>query len=177
MLSSKKISSLPKTPHLAQQQTRINKDDNNDTLERKILIATEGFTTDKFCEATLKNRTKLSEHNALIVSEYIIAMKREINPRQTYVKYTIQFLAEFSRYIRIEKSFKDMTKVDVLHYLDRCRKPEDQDPLHKWIGSYNIKRIILIRFFKWLYYPLCNPQKKKRVICCRKQTRMYNGYP
>lgn len=163
MLSSKKISSLPKTPHLAQQQTRINKDDNNDTLERKILIATEGFTTDKFCEATLKNRTKLSEHNALIVSEYIIAMKREINPRQTYVKYTIQFLAEFSRYIRIEKSFKDMTKVDVLHYLDRCRKPEDQDPLHKWIGSYNIKRIILIRFFKWLYYPLCNPQKRKEL--------------
>ena len=86
-------------------------------------------------------------------------MKSEINPRRTYVKYTIQFLAELSRCIGVEKSFKDI-RADILHYLDRSRKPEDQDPLHKWIGSYNVKRIILIRFFKWLYYPLCNPQKR-----------------
>lgn len=58
MLSSKKTrSTVAGTPHLA-EQTRIkdDSDNDNDILERKILIATEGFTTDKFCEATLKNK-------------------------------------------------------------------------------------------------------------------------
>jgi hypothetical protein len=88
----------------------------------------------------------LSEENALTLSEYI------------------QFLTELSRYVGIRKPFKEMTKEeDILYYLDKCRKPENEDPLHKWIGSYNIKRIILTRFFKWLYYALCNPQKRNEL--------------
>jgi integrase len=51
------------------------------------------------------------------------------------------------------KSFKDMTRDDVLAFLDRLRKPESVDPLHKWKGRYEITRIHLLRFFKWLYYP------------------------
>ena len=38
--------------------------DNNDkyiTLERKITLATEGFTTHKFCELVLKDRSRLSD--------------------------------------------------------------------------------------------------------------------
>ena len=64
-------------------------------------------------------------------------MKREINPRYNYVRYT-------------NKKFINMTREDVLSYLDKSRKPEDEDPLHKWIGSYNIRCVILFRFFKWL---------------------------
>jgi len=52
-----------------------------DLLEKKIILATEGFTT-KFSESTL--RDKLSKENALVVADYIIAMKREINPRLIY---------------------------------------------------------------------------------------------
>jgi len=48
------------------------------------------------------------------------------------------------------KKFINMTREDVLSYLDKSRKPEDEDPLHKWIGSYNIRCVILFRFFKWL---------------------------
>src|SRR6187200_2735709 len=91
-------------------------------LERKIALATEGFTTHKFCELVLKDRTRLSEENALTICEYIIAMKREVNPRLTYKKYTIQFLSELSRVVAIEKKFIDMTRDDVLYYLDSCRK-------------------------------------------------------
>ena len=121
-----------------------------DLLEKKIIIATDGIMT-KFSESTL--RDKLSKENALAVADYIIAMKREINPRLNYIKSTIQFLSELSRAIGVEKHFVDMTRDDILFYLDKCRKPEDEDPLHKWIGSYNLKRIILIRYFKWLYHP------------------------
>src|SRR6476620_11649720 len=57
-----------------------------------------------------------------------------------------------------------MTREDVLSYLDKSRKPENEDPLHKWIGSYNIRCIILFRFFKWLYYPnITNPKKRSEL--------------
>ena len=67
-------------PPLVAQPPSSRNYDNYDLLERKITIATEGFTTVKFCELILEN----------------------------------------------------------------------EDPLHKWIGSYNTKLVVLSRFFKWL---------------------------
>ena len=66
------------------------------SLEKKIILATEGFMT-KFSESTL--RDKLSKENALAVADYIIAMKREINPRLNYIRYTIQFLSDLSKVV------------------------------------------------------------------------------
>ena len=72
-------------------------------LERKITLVTEDFTTDKYCELVLKDRNRLSNENALTICEHLIAMKREINPRPTYKKNTIQFTAELSKAVGIEK--------------------------------------------------------------------------
>src|SRR5689334_8941831 len=132
----------------------------------------------KFSESTLKNRTKLSQENALAIADYIIAMKREINPRLNYIKYTIQFLSELSRVVGLGKNFIDITRDDVLCYLDRCRKPENEDPMHKWIGSYNIKRIILTRFFKWLYYPkIADPKKRNELSSNENKPECIIGIP
>jgi hypothetical protein len=146
-------------------------------LERKITLATEDFMT-KFPQSVLRDRSKLSEENALIVSEYIISMKREISPRLSYIKYTIQFLSELSRVVGIAKKFVDMTREDVLGYLDKCRRSENEDSLHKWIGSYNIKRIILIRFFKWLYYPnVTYPKRRNELSSEEKKPECVIGIP
>src|SRR5919199_5378625 len=80
----------------------LDRNDNNANnplalLERKINLATEGFTTHKFCELVLKDRSRLSKENALTICDYIIVMKREVNPRLSYKKYTMQFLSELSR--------------------------------------------------------------------------------
>ena len=116
---------------------------------------------DRFCESVLGNRDKLSKEIALTICEYIIAMKREVNPRLSYKRNTIQFLSELSRAVGIEKKFVDMTRDDIaLGYLDKCRKLENEDPMHKWIGSYNSKLVVLLRFFKWLYYPNVEDPKK-----------------
>jgi integrase len=147
--------------------TFLDIDENNDRLallERKIAYAIEGFTTQKFCELVLTDRSRLSKENALTICDYVIAMKREINPRLSYKKYTIQFLSKLSKTVGLEKKFIDMTRDDVLCYLDKCRKPENEDPLHKWIGSYNIKLVILSRFFKWLYYPNVEDPKRRSEI-------------
>lgn len=47
-------------------------------------------------------------------------------------------------------------------FLDSLRKSEALDPLHKWIGTYNLYRIHLIRFFKWLYSPDVEPDKRAK---------------
>jgi integrase len=73
-------------------------------------------------------------------------------------------LSELSKAVGIEKKFIDMTQEDLLCYLDRCRKPENKDPLHKWIGSYNTKLMALSRFFKWLYYPNVDDPKRRSEL-------------
>jgi hypothetical protein len=73
-------------------------------LDRKITMATEGFTTDRFCELVLKDRSRLSKENALTICEYVIAMKREVNPSLSYKRYTIQILAELSKAVGIENN-------------------------------------------------------------------------
>jgi len=78
-------------------------------------MVTEGFTTSKFCELILRDRSRLSNENALTVCDYVIAMKREINPRLSYKKYTIQVLSELSKAVGIERKFIDITRDDVLY--------------------------------------------------------------
>ena len=147
---------------LASSSSMLKSPGNGDVvLERKITMATEDFTSSKFCELILRDRNRLSKDNALTLSDYVIAMKREINPRLSYKKSTIQFLAELSKAVGVTKKFIDMTRDDVLCYLDECRKTETEDPSHKWIGSYNTKLAVLSRFFKWLHYPEIDDSKKE----------------
>jgi tRNA isopentenyl-2-thiomethyl-A-37 hydroxylase MiaE len=47
-------------------------------LQRKIALATEGFATIKYFEKVLQNRNRLSQENALTIAEYIMSMKREV---------------------------------------------------------------------------------------------------
>src|ERR687888_427699 len=95
--------------------------EDNMELDRKVALATECFTTAKRSELNLRDRTRLSEENSLTVCNYIIAFKHEVNPRPSYIKYTIQFLSELSKAVGIQKRFEDYTKDDVMLYLDSCR--------------------------------------------------------
>ena len=76
------------------------------------------------------------------ICDCAIAMKREVNPRASYKKNTMQFIAGLSHTVGIEKKFIDMTRDDVLCYLDNCRKPENEDRLHKWIGTNFICQVL-----------------------------------
>jgi integrase len=92
-------------------------------------------------------------------------MQHELNPRPNTIRSAIQFLAELSKAVGIEKKqFKDMTRDDILLYLDSNRKLENDDPLHKWIGSYNARRMTIFKFFKWLQYPdIANADKRNEL--------------
>jgi hypothetical protein len=98
---------------------------------------------------------------AIIVVAYIKAMKLEANLSTQYRKDLILLLTKFSAYMS-NKDFRDITRDDVLSFLESYRKPENADPLHKWIGTYNLYNLHLMRFFKWLYYPDIAPEKRSK---------------
>jgi hypothetical protein len=85
--------------------------------ERKISLAAEGL------QHYFKNSLtiKTSNQNALTISEYVLLLKREINPSQNYKKIQIQALVELSGYLK-QKPFKQLTTEDVLSFLDKFRK-------------------------------------------------------
>jgi len=76
--SNKSISEILTPADTQVSASRNNDSDGLSLLERKINIATEGFTMHKFCELILRDRNRLSEENALTICEYVIAMKREV---------------------------------------------------------------------------------------------------
>jgi integrase/recombinase XerD len=145
-------------------------------LDRKISLVTEGFTTTKYCELILRDRTRLSKENALTACDYIIDMKREINPSLNTIRTTIQYFSELCKCVcvdnkRYEKRFEEMTRDDIFLFLDHCRKLQNDDPMHKWINTYNSKRSVLFRFFKWLQYRNVTGDPDKRHELSVKQRK------
>jgi integrase/recombinase XerD len=123
-------------------------------FDRKLEIVTEGLT--KEYSNLLE---KIPREDALTVMDYMISLKAEVNPSLNYRKDIIKCLTKFiafchnSFYSNERTNLKQLERKDVLAFLDTLRKSEIADPLHRWIGTYNLYRVHLIRFFKWLYSP------------------------
>jgi integrase len=107
----------------------------------------------------LKNR--MSKSNALTIADYILTMKVETNLTTNHKRGVVTSLKLVSQFLD-NKPFKEMTKEDILAFLDSIRRPETKDPTHKWIGTYNQRLINLQRFFKWLYFPDIEPSKRQK---------------
>jgi integrase/recombinase XerD len=123
--------------------------------ERKINLITEGLEP-RYANA-LGN---LSKENAIAIVDFILNTKTEINLSDNHKRNYISLLTQLSKFYYNKKSFKEMNRQDILLFLDSFRKPENSDPLHKWIGTYNQYTVLLIKFFKWLYYPEIEPHKR-----------------
>jgi hypothetical protein len=96
------------------------------TSNRRISLATEGLPP--YVENWL--RIKTLNENALAIPEYVLSLRREVNPSQNYTRTQIQTLVELSEYSK-QKPFEQLTREDVSSFLDKFRKTEDKDPLHK----------------------------------------------
>jgi hypothetical protein len=133
-----------------------------DFFDRKVDLITAGLQLryNKY----LKDISQISRENALVICNYILAMKTEINPSNEYRKTTIQVLIQFLKFLpkSDQRSFGFATRDDILAFLDSLRKPESLDPLHKWIGTYNLYNTQLTRFFRWFYFPDIEPDKRQK---------------
>src|SRR5919106_3299270 len=103
----------------------------------------------------------LSPGNASTIANYIQSMKIEINLSDHYMKDIVLLLSRLAKY-KNNKSFNDLTRKNILEFLNTFVKTEESDPLHKWVGTYNVYIGHLQRFFKWLYYPNFEPSKRPK---------------
>ena len=130
---------------------------NDPNLDRKLDAITAGAPS-HLREHLL---TRISGPNCQTIINYILAMQTEVAPAETYRVGTIHTLKQFAEYHK-PKTFYEITRQDIVDFLDSFRKPESVDPLHKWIGTYEFYRIILMRFFRWLYSPDIPQRQRKR---------------
>lgn len=153
-MSAKKIDANTVEEIVAVQNITNNVDEapNNENLIQlfhdKIDIATEGL--DKYLRKQLKEQ--ISRKNSEIISNYSLIQKKVLNLSETYRSTILAILIAFCKALH-NKPFLEITRNDILSYLELLRKPESIDPLHKWIGSYNFRRECLSKFFKWLHNP------------------------
>jgi hypothetical protein len=130
-----------------------------DSIERRIKNTVEGLPGE--CFNYLFNRVLPGcKANVLLICDYMSSFRSEVNPANNYQKDNIILLCKLSIFFKNYKAFSEMAREDVLSFLDSFRKTEAADPLHKWIGTYNLYRIELMRFFKWLHSP--DVEQKKR---------------
>jgi integrase len=106
---------------------------------------------------------RMSLKNADILSRFIIAGKKErnisCNTVMTYIDGVV-YLENYHHHKDLEK----IDKNDITSFLDSYRKLEAEDPLHRWINTYNVRYQILFKFFKWLYNLKCDDESKKVSI-------------
>ena len=67
----------------------------------------------------------------IIICDYIIAEQTEINIKQSTKEGKIKILIWLSNF-NLDKSFRHMTKQDILDYLNNLRKPITVDRTQKW---------------------------------------------
>lgn len=116
---------------------------------------------DKYVKKILNRLAENSTENTSIICDFITAEKNEINIKESTKEWKIKNLILLSRFLN-NKSFTQMTKHDILAYLNSARKPESIDPLHKSIGTWNNRQILFLKFFRWLYNT-DEPDHKKRI--------------
>ena len=139
--------------HHQQQQTK--------TEEDKFKSATEGMQQccyDRLVQLSLRNKK-----NGDFIADYLVAYRYETatedSTRATNCMYLIRFAEEVCG---PDKSLKDVTSQDIQQYFNGVKKSEIDDPKHKWKGTWNLLRVYLSRFFKWLYYPSKEPSKRPK---------------
>jgi hypothetical protein len=124
-------------------------------FEGKLQLALEGLNP-----SIRRSLLGISKRNSACIIDYIInELKRENNASVNYVRMNIYAIIDLVKHC--EKSdMRVITREDVLSYLDSLKKAETQDPMHKWIGTHSLHRVILCKFFKWLYYSDIDSKKR-----------------
>jgi integrase len=116
----------------------------------------------------LKRLADKNQHNTSIICDYIISEETELNIKNSTKETRLKVLVWLSNFYDDTKSFKEMSKQDILDYLNSLRKSTIEDNSQRWIGSYNGRQIILSKFFRWLYNTDESDPRKRLAHLCMK---------
>jgi hypothetical protein len=140
-----------------EEQARTEED--YQSLDRLVDSITQDFSR-KGINSRLKALARRSINTATIC-DHILAEQTEQNIKTSTAESKVKSLLWISKYLN-EKPFEEMTKQDILSYLNSLRKPTSTDPQQKWIGSYNNRLRYYAKFFRWLYNRE-EPDYRKRI--------------
>jgi hypothetical protein len=94
--------------------------------------------------------------------DYVLALNSETSLSDNYrrnIIVALKLLAESCcRAASSNEPFKSMAKEDVIDFVDK--HGETEMTLHKWKGTYNLSERLIVKFFKWLYYPYVPPNRR-----------------
>jgi integrase len=138
-----------------------------DQQEKEVQVLQRINSLTKSCSkqyfnSILRKLANESIENANTICDYILAEETEINIKNSTKEGRIKILVWLCNYHGNKKPFKELTKEDILSFLNNLRKPISEDPLQRWVGSYNGRQIILNKFFRWLYNPT-EPDHSRRI--------------
>ncbi len=124
----------------------------------RVELVCEGFSPyySKGLEATSSNKDP--------IIDFILAAQTEKNLTENSRKSYIYTLSIFSKFHK-NKPFRQITRDDIISFLNSFRRPEPLDPLHQWIGTYNLYNIHLTRFFKCFYNPELESKARPKPAC------------
>ena len=72
---------------------------------------------------------------------YTLAMETEINPSKNYEQSIVSCLRALAK--QTKKSFENITKEDIVIFLNSFKKSEPLNPLHQSVGTYNLYRLYI----------------------------------
>jgi integrase len=156
--------------------TTIIESNNKVNFDRKLELATADLQQSFYSKVL---REFLPQNCSSVIIDYLLAMKAEKNLSAHYSQVIIKLSKKLATFVRF-KDWKAYSRDDILGFLDTLRKPDASDPLHKWVGTYNMYIALLLPFFKWLYYPELEAKKRPKPACMqnipklkRKETSIY----
>ncbi len=139
-------------------------------INRKIDSITKSCSKPYF-NTILKKLAVANYENADTICEYINAEETELNIKNSTKEAKIKVITWLSNFYENTIDLRQMTKQDILGYLNSLRKPFDRDPSQRWVGSYNGRQMILSKFFRWLYNSDEPDQRRRATPPCMKGIR------
>jgi integrase len=136
--------------------------DNNFALDTKIKEALAGLKPSSQWLLMELPRDEDKELIADFINDWSNESKdgHQMAPN-TKVAY-IDALVRLARYHGHRKSFKEMTKEDIVDgYLRSLKKDFSEDPKEKWVNTYNARGSKYLAFWKWLTQPDLKRQERQ----------------
>ena len=134
-------------------------------LNKKIILITTAQRP--YIQKILMKLSESNPKNAESICDYILSEQISFNIKESTKEGKIKVLVWLSEHLG-NKLFKEMDREDILSFLTKLKKPISEDPKQTWIGSYNIRQLILVSFFKWLFDPHEHDYRLRKTPLCVK---------
>ena len=148
---------VPRSPngHITRNKPVLEFVDNNFALDRKIKTALAGIKPSVQWRLMELPRPEDKE----LIADFILNWSNDsggsnLMMRPNTKRAYIDSLVYLSRHFNHKKSFKEMTRQDIIDaYLNSLKKSFDEDQDEGWVNTHNNRASCYLAFWKWLTQP------------------------